>query len=221
MLQASARSTFATRCLTACCAVLLVASEAGCGDAAASAKPQRPDEVAGVKTAAFAAADGPAKHATTSLQAHCRDIIGPPRIVDVTPKVHVAIGYDLANTILIETAAGHVVVDPGMSPTRAAVTKAALLKRFPGSIAAIIYTHSHIDHVGGAAAWVEPQTEIIATAQFADHFFDQYDALLRAEKARGQRQFGRDVATEDVPCSGIGKRPDIDAALDVGVVLPT
>ena len=155
------------------------------------------------------------------LASHCRDAIGAPRVETVADGVHVAIGYDLANTTLIQTSAGNVVVDPGMSPSRAAVAREALLGVAPGATAAIVYTHSHIDHVGGASVWMEEGTAVWATERFTGHFFKQYGEFLLAENERGARQFGRDVPLSQLPCSGLGRKVDIDAALEVGVVLPT
>jgi len=63
----------------------------------------------------------------------------------VTDDIYVAIGFDLANTILIKTSAGHVVVDVAMNPDRASKMRAAL-EEVAGKdyIHTIIYTHSHV-----------------------------------------------------------------------------
>lgn len=155
------------------------------------------------------------------LSEHCRDVVGEPRIEQVADDVWVAIGYDLANTTLVRTSAGNVVIDPGMSPSRAVVARDALRAVAPGRTAALIYTHSHIDHVGGASVWMEEGTEVWATERFLDHFFKQYGEFLVAENARGARQFGRDVPLSQLPCSALGRKVDIVSALEVGVVLPT
>ena len=157
----------------------------------------------------------------SALTDHCEDDIGPPRVIEVTNGVWVAIGYDLANTILVATEDGNVVIDVGMSPERARTAKEALLARAPGRTAAIVYTHSHIDHVGGASAWVEPGTEIWATDAFAEHFVKQYARLRPAEARRGARQFGVDVDDASLPCAGIGRRIDLAAAGRTGVRMPT
>ena len=89
------------------------------------------------------------------LAAHCDGAVGPPRVERITDRVLLAIGHDLASTILVRTDVGHVIVDVGMSPARAAETRAALLAAAPGEVAAVIYTHSHIDHYGGVRGVVD------------------------------------------------------------------
>jgi alkyl sulfatase BDS1-like metallo-beta-lactamase superfamily hydrolase len=161
---------------------------------------------------------------TASLEAmerHCSEVIGEARVEQVAENVWVAIGYDLSNTILIRTEDGNVVIDPGMSPARAAVVREALLEKSAGPTRAIIYTHSHIDHVGGAKVWVDEHTEIWATDSFSEHILKQYGLFQKTESRRGQRQFGRNVSEEWLPCSALGRKVDIDAALESGLRMPT
>ena len=159
--------------------------------------------------------------AEEALHGHCNNEIGPPRVEELAPGLWVAIGYDLANTIVLETPEGNVVIDVGMSELRAAATRAAIEEQVPGDIAAVVYTHSHIDHVGGALAWAEDDTPIWATDAFAEHFVKQYGAFAIAETRRGNRQFGLHVSDEELPCSGLGRRADVDAALETGALMPT
>ncbi len=157
-----------------------------------------------------------------SSAAHCREAIGEPRVERISEHVWLAIGYDLASTVLIRTEAGHVIVDPGMNPVRAERVKEAFLTVLPAApVRAIVYTHSHIDHVGGASAWAEPATEIWATEAFTDHFFKQYGLFITAETIRGGRQFGLHVDPADLPCGALGPRPEIGATAAGGVRLPT
>lgn len=109
------------------------------------------------------------------LRFHCEEHIGPPRVEEVTDGVFVAVGYDLANTILIRTAEGHVVVDVAMNPERASRMRAALeAAAGKAPIHSIVYTHSHVDHVGGAEVWSENGTRIWATDSLVGAFFHQY-----------------------------------------------
>jgi alkyl sulfatase BDS1-like metallo-beta-lactamase superfamily hydrolase len=156
-----------------------------------------------------------------TLRTHCAEAIGPPRVLRITDNVLMAVGYDLANTILITSPEGHVVVDVGMSPARARVAREALLREAPGGIRAIVLTHSHIDHIGGASAWMEEGTEVWATEAFRDHFLKQYGSFRVAETVRGARQFGWHVDDDSLPCSALGRRVDLEAAMESGIVLPT
>lgn len=159
--------------------------------------------------------------ARQSLQDHCKNAIGDPRIEELGDGVWIAIGYDLNNTILIQTPAGSVIVDPGLSPKRAAQIREAFGERVSAPIAAIVYTHSHIDHINAAGVWAEPETEIWATDAFRDHFVKQYGLYQRTESRRGARQFGQGLDDADVPCSALGKKIDIDDVRKTQVRMPT
>ncbi len=159
---------------------------------------------------------------TLLLQKHC-ELIGAPRVERISEHVWVAIGYDLANVILVHTQEGNVIVDPLMSPKRGEAARKDLLANAPrGPIKAIIYTHSHIDHIGGASIWMDDNPQIWATNNFVDHFYKQYQVFLPIETIRGRRQFGDHASLGDLPCNGIGRRADIKAAqTGGGIRLPT
>lgn len=156
-----------------------------------------------------------------ALEAHCREIIGEPRIIEVGERILVAVGYDLGNIILVRTSDGNVVIDAGMNVDRAIEARDALLARAPGPIRALIYTHSHIDHIGGAAAFVDEGTAIWATRNFDDHFIKQYGVLRPIETIRGARQFGSSVDHSALPCSALGRRVDLLGSMKPGVRFPT
>ncbi len=156
------------------------------------------------------------------LEKHCRDVVGPPRVEQISEHVWAAIGYDLASTVLIHTPEGNVIVDTAISPAKAREIKAALEVEAPkGPVKAIIFTHSHIDHVGGATVWAEEGAPIWATAVLPGHLLKQYALYLPIETIRGARQFGRDVPSSKVPCSALGPRPDFDLMGESGMLLPT
>ena len=89
-----------------------------------------------------------------------------PRVFTPAPHVHVAQSYDFGDFAFINTSAGVVAIDAGTSPDRAqaAITDLGLTDDVPASH--LILTHSHFDHIGGAAALRGPDTRVIASAGF-------------------------------------------------------
>lgn len=156
------------------------------------------------------------------LKAQCEGMPGPARVERVSERVWAALGFDLANVVLVHTQEGNIIVDAGMSPAKAREIKSALEREAPaGPVRALIYTHSHIDHVGGASVWVEQGTQIWATKNFSQHLLKQYGLFREAERRRGLRQFGMRVDLKSLPCSAIGPRPDMEAVGTTGVLFPT
>lgn len=156
-----------------------------------------------------------------ALGAHCDEVIGEKRVVSIGDRIHVAIGFDLANVILVRTDEGNVIIDTAMSPSRAEEARAALAEVADGPVVAVILTHSHIDHVGGASVFAGPDTPIWGTAGFTRHFVKQYGIFREIETIRGARQFGAHLPDEDQPCSALGRPIDLDAAMALGVRMPT
>lgn len=78
-------------------------------------------------------------------------------IIEVTEGVHVAVGYGIANSILLEGDDGFIVVDT-LESVEEARAMSAEFRRIVGAkpLKAIIYTHNHPDHTFGAAGFIEP-----------------------------------------------------------------
>lgn len=72
-----------------------------------------------------------------------------------TSNVYVAIGYSLANCIMIEGADGIIIIDTTESPASAKEVLAEFRKITNKPVAGIVYTHFHHDHVGGSEAFIE------------------------------------------------------------------
>lgn len=95
-------------------------------------------------------------------------------IINVAPGIHFAIGYGLANSILIEGEEGVIIVDTLGSSQAAAVLKAdfdPIRARRP--IKAIIYTHNHGDHTFGAGVMAGDDTPEIIAHDSTQHYMER------------------------------------------------
>jgi alkyl sulfatase BDS1-like metallo-beta-lactamase superfamily hydrolase len=64
--------------------------------------------------------------------------------------LYVAVGYSASNVILIQGDGGSIIVDTATDPVAARAIRTAFGDLFAAPVRAIIYTHSHPDHTGGA-----------------------------------------------------------------------
>ncbi len=71
-------------------------------------------------------------------------------VIRVTEGVYVAVGYSASNVILIQGDAGSIIVDTATDPVAARAIRTAFGDLLRAPVRAIIYTHSHPDHTGGA-----------------------------------------------------------------------
>jgi alkyl sulfatase BDS1-like metallo-beta-lactamase superfamily hydrolase len=74
-------------------------------------------------------------------------------LIEVTDDIYVGIGYGIANSIMIETENNLVIVDTLGSTESAEVLYKDFRKISEKPIIAIIYTHNHLDHLGGATVF--------------------------------------------------------------------
>jgi len=134
-------------------------------------------------------------------------------VVKVTDGVHVAIGFGLANSILIEGDDGVIVVDTTDSARSAAAVKAQFDRITNKPVRAIIYTHNHYDHIQGAAAFAgEQRPDVYAhesTMRIIEH---SLQVMQRANRARSIRQFRVPLRGDEFLNAGIGPRLNVDLA---------
>jgi alkyl sulfatase BDS1-like metallo-beta-lactamase superfamily hydrolase len=74
-------------------------------------------------------------------------------VIEVTNGVFVAVGYSASNVILIQGNGGSIIVDTAANPVDARAIVAAFGPRLVRPVHAIIYTHNHPDHSGGATVF--------------------------------------------------------------------
>lgn len=148
-------------------------------------------------------------------------------IVEVVPGVHVAIGYALANVILIEGDDGVIIVDTTESLAAARAIKAEFDRITDKPVAAIIYTHNHTDHIFGAAAFAQGRdVPVYAHATTWSHIERIMNVLRPVIETRSFRMFGNYLAAggETIVNDGIGPAlahtPGVDTDL-FGLLQPT
>lgn len=112
-------------------------------------------------------------------------------LIEVADNVHVAIGYGASTFSFIEGDDGIVMIDAGQLPTASAEALAAYRKISDKPIVAIILTHSHGDHVNGAAPFVAGgDVQVWARDNFGEESGHFHGAGITINRLRGVRQAG-------------------------------
>jgi alkyl sulfatase BDS1-like metallo-beta-lactamase superfamily hydrolase len=148
-------------------------------------------------------------------------------IFEVVPGVYQIRGLDIANMTLIEADTGVIVVDTltSIEGARAAM-ELYFQHRGKRPVAAVIFTHTHTDHWGGARGVLDDETlasgkvPIIAPNLFMEHAVSENIIAGPAMLRRAQYQFGPFLAKGprgQVDC-GLGKSM---AAGSVALLRPT
>src|SRR5262245_2631702 len=127
--------------------------------------------------------------AEPALTAHSRQF--KREVVKVTDGIHVAVGYGLANSILIEGKDGVVIVDTLECAEVAQAVRAEFRKLTRSPVRAIIYTHHHPDHVFGARIFGgEDRPTIYAHRSLPGEFDKGFTGARLAIATRAVRMFG-------------------------------
>jgi alkyl sulfatase BDS1-like metallo-beta-lactamase superfamily hydrolase len=130
-------------------------------------------------------------------------------VIRITDNVYHAVGFDGSNAAMIVGTDGVVIVDT----LRATEAAEAVVKEFrkitDKPVKAIIYTHSHEDHTGGAAVFAgQDKPDIYARENFGRDV-DEGSPVAGIIMRRGVRMFGRDLPDKDITIRGVapGKTP--------------
>ena len=136
----------------------------------------------------------------------------------VAPGIHQLRGFDLANITLIDGQTGWIVVDT-LTTRETAAAAMAFARQHLGDkpVSALIFTHSHADHFGGALGVVTTQqvaqrkVPVVAPAGFLDEATSENILVGPAMGRRATYQFGNLL-----PAS---VRGGVDAGLGKGLAL--
>jgi alkyl sulfatase BDS1-like metallo-beta-lactamase superfamily hydrolase len=126
-------------------------------------------------------------------------------VIKVTDGVHVAIGFGLANSILIEGDEGVIIVDTMESVEAAVPVREAFDKITSKPVKAIIYTHNHADHIFGAKVLAGDLDPDVYSHESTLYYIDRILSILRPTiYTRSMRQFGTYLPQGGVLNAGIG-----------------
>ena len=122
-------------------------------------------------------------------------------------KIHFAIGFGIANSIMVEGEGGNIIIDAADSVYEAERIYKLFSEKNSNPIEAIIYTHNHGDHTFGASHYLKVQDkkpQIIAHED-TDYYVQRIMGILNPIiTKRSTRMFGTLLPEEDLINVGIG-----------------
>ena len=145
----------------------------------------------------------------------------------VTDGVYQLRGFDIANITLIDGKTGWIVVDTLTARESAAAAMAFARKTLGNKpVSAIIFTHSHADHFGGALGVataqevVERKIPVIASEGFMEEATSENILVGTAMARRSMYQFGKNLerSAKGLVDTGLGKNV---AYGSIGILQPT
>jgi alkyl sulfatase BDS1-like metallo-beta-lactamase superfamily hydrolase len=164
----------------------------------------------------------PQKYAFVTIEAPVPETVNPSLwrqsqlvnisgLFTVTQRIYQVRNYDLANMTLIEGDSGIIVVDPLTSKETAAAALALYYQYRPQKpVVAVIYSHSHIDHFGGALgvttqADVEAgKVAVYAPAGFMEHASSENIYAGNVMGRRAKYMYGNMLPADEQGSVGAG-----------------
>jgi alkyl sulfatase BDS1-like metallo-beta-lactamase superfamily hydrolase len=149
-------------------------------------------------------------------------------LYEVVPGIYQVRGFDISNVTFVEGDTGIIVIDPLVS-TEVAAAALALYRTHRGGdrpVAAVIYTHSHVDHFGGVLG-VTTQADVnagavavLAPEGFTAHAVQENVYAGPAMTRRATYMYGTLLprGPQDQVGCGLGQTPSTG---EVAVIVPT
>jgi len=122
-------------------------------------------------------------------------------------KIHFAIGFGIANSIMVEGNDGNIIIDAADSVFEAKQIYNLFSEKDSKPVKAIIYTHNHGDHTFGAAHYLTTQEDkpMVIAHEDTDFYVQRIIGILNPViTERSTRMFGTLLPKEDLINVGIG-----------------
>ena len=121
--------------------------------------------------------------------------------------IHVAIGFGIANSIMVEGEGGNIIIDTTDDVSQAKEVLSEFQKINQNPIKAIIYTHNHGDHVFGASEFYNAQEEkplVIAHSTTAEKVEKILGIINPIITLRSGKMFGTNLDDNELINVGLG-----------------
>ena len=140
----------------------------------------------------------------------------------VGDRVYVAIGFGLANSIMIEGDDGLIIVDTMESCEAASEVLAEFRKVSDKPVKAIIYTHNHADHIFGAEVFTQGKDVEIYAHETTAYYVERLVSKMRPViDMRSMRMFGNYLDEKGLVNCGIGPFLAFNSNSTLGYLPPT
>jgi alkyl sulfatase BDS1-like metallo-beta-lactamase superfamily hydrolase len=135
------------------------------------------------------------------------------KVYSVGDRVKCAVGWGIANIILVEGTDGVIIVDTGENLDQARAVLAEFRKTTAKPVAAVVLTHHHADHVLGTAAFIDPadaatgKVPVIGHDSLVKQYVDETGILAELQTARSAHMYGAALGPADREHSNAGIGP--------------
>ncbi|MCI5043141.1 MAG: MBL fold metallo-hydrolase, partial [Aquisalinus sp.] len=148
-------------------------------------------------------------------------------LFEVTDGIWQVRGYDLAVMTIIEGETGWIIIDP-LTTVETAAASLQLVNDTLGArpVSGVIYTHSHVDHFGGARGVINEEeiaardVPVIAPTGFADHAIAENVLAGNHMSRRAILMFGSSIPRNETAHVSSGLGPGVPRG-SISLVLPT
>ena len=146
-------------------------------------------------------------------------------VYEVTDRVYQAVGFGIANSIMVEGDDCVFIVDVMGSVETATEVKAEFDKITQKPIEALIYTHNHADHVMGGLGFVPDGKIDVYAQETTNYHINRFANVLRpALRTRSARMFGsqlRGSGPDQMENVGLGPFVEtLDPDMTLGLIRP-